>query len=182
MHRSIFGLKDHEYCKTLRNINGLIIRRTTYGCEIDVLDVDTASSFIESIDKTAILFISTEEELDGWKRNLNEIELFKKAMELFNKERFWEYHELLEYLWKKASGKKKEFIQCLIWFAVSQIKFQMGQAEIGKIVYEKARNSIISLDEKFISIAPSKECTYPISFNDSQINLLLKHKIMKNII
>ncbi len=51
------------------------------------------------------------------------------AKQLFNQERFWEFHELLEDVWRRASGREKQALNGLILVAAAFVHLQRGDEE-----------------------------------------------------
>jgi uncharacterized protein len=58
-------------------------------------------------------------------------ELVNEAQALFNDQRFWEVHEVLEGLWKRSAGDEKRLIQGLILLAAAFVHVQ--KAELGVV-------------------------------------------------
>ena len=52
-------------------------------------------------------------------RHMEKDEAIKRAVELFNDERYWEAHEALEYVWKNATGTEKEILNGIILVAAA---------------------------------------------------------------
>ena len=50
-------------------------------------------------------------------------------MVLFNEERFWEVHEVVEGEWKKAEGEEKEILQGIILYAAAYVHHQKNEKE-----------------------------------------------------
>ena len=125
-----------------------IVRKHTDSIELDI-STDSPSLFIK-IMKIRVCFLrirkiaKTEEYLplnrDKVLRRKND--MLKTASCLFDEERYWEAHMLLEDLWKCVYGSERSCIQDVIHLAVAMIKFQMNQKETAKIVYERTVNRI----------------------------------------
>ncbi len=125
-----------------------IVRKHTDSIELDI-STDSPSLFIK-IMKFRVCFLrirkiaKTEEYLplnrDKVLRRKND--MLKTASCLFDEERYWEAHMLLEDLWKCVYGSERSCIQDVIHLAVAMIKFQMNQKETAKIVYERTVNRI----------------------------------------
>ncbi len=63
----------------------------------------------------------------------------KKYIELFNEERFWEAHEILEKIWRK---NKDEGIQGLIILAAAFVKIQENNPEAFKRLITRAKELV----------------------------------------
>jgi hypothetical protein len=53
-----------------------------------------------------------------------------EAISLFNAERFWEAHEVLESVWRVAEGQEKRLLQGLILVCAAFVHEQKGEPEI----------------------------------------------------
>lgn len=65
-----------------------------------------------------------------------------EAKELFNQERFWEFHELLEQFWKRGTGREKELLQGLILVAAAFVHFQKNEDDVCLTMLRKAKEKI----------------------------------------
>jgi len=66
----------------------------------------------------------------------------ERAKELFNQERFWEFHELLEYFWKKSAGTEKELLQGLILTAAAFVHHQKDEDDVCLTMLRKAKGKM----------------------------------------
>ncbi|WP_243678815.1 DUF309 domain-containing protein [Vulcanisaeta distributa] len=113
------------------------IRVASSHLEID-LNVDTGdyARTIENLGfeiKNAINIDLEEDE------EYNEECAIKRYIELFNEERFWEAHEVLEKIWRK---NRDEGIQGLIILAASLVKIQENNLDAFKRLIIKAKELI----------------------------------------
>ncbi|MGD0637960.1 MAG: DUF309 domain-containing protein [Nitrososphaerales archaeon] len=53
-----------------------------------------------------------------------------EAVSLFNAERFWEAHEVLESLWRVAEGQEKKLLQGLILVCAAFVHLQKGEQSV----------------------------------------------------
>ncbi len=65
-------------------------------------------------------------------------ERLKHAKELFNAERYWEAHEMLEGLWKKSSGEEKDILQGLILVCAAFVHAQKAEYDIALSILRRA--------------------------------------------
>ena len=65
-------------------------------------------------------------------------EAVREGVELFNQERFWECHEVLEQAWHPAKGKERDAIQGLILTAAAFVHFQKGEEDICLSILKRA--------------------------------------------
>jgi hypothetical protein len=84
-------------------------------------------------------------------RDLNKAPPFKGADEtvaearrLFNEERYWESHEVLEGLWRTVEGTEKSFVQGVILVCAAFVHLQKGEEEIALGVLGRARRQLRS--------------------------------------
>ena len=59
-----------------------------------------------------------------------EEELYAEARELFNAERYWECHEVLEGIWRSKSGDQKRVLQGVILVCAAFVHHQKGEPDI----------------------------------------------------
>ena len=127
------NLRDYDY-----NIKLVDVRVASYHVEFDLL-VDEDSVDINGIKKLLENHVGEVLEV----RRILEYEeadeeLFRKALDLFNKERFWEAHEALEPLWRKAAGDEKETLHGLILIAAAFVNYQKNKMDRAFAVFERA--------------------------------------------
>ena len=60
-----------------------------------------------------------------------EPELFAEARQLFNHERYWECHEILEGMWRIKQGGEKRLLQGMILVCAGFVHHQKGEDEVG---------------------------------------------------
>jgi predicted metal-dependent hydrolase len=61
-----------------------------------------------------------------------------EAVALFNAERFWEAHEVLESLWRVAEGTEKKLLQGLILACAAFVHHQKGESKVALGVARRA--------------------------------------------
>ncbi len=72
-------------------------------------------------------------------------EIIKRAVELFNQERFWEFHEAVEAAWRSESqGPRKELLQGLILVAAALVHAQKGRTQVGLSILERGLGKLQS--------------------------------------
>jgi uncharacterized protein len=59
-----------------------------------------------------------------------EAESLREGIELFNQERFWESHEVLEDIWHPATGVERDIIQGLILTAAALVHYQKHENDV----------------------------------------------------
>ncbi len=65
-------------------------------------------------------------------------EAVTEGVELFNQERFWECHEVLEQAWRAAKSRERDTIQGLILTAAAFVHFQKGEDDICVSILKRA--------------------------------------------
>lgn len=147
-----------------------IIRRTSYGMEIDLydvpsdLDISPYAEEVYRIDTREIQPCLCEKDI-------------AIILNLMENERFWECHEFMEDEWKMLHGEKRELLHLIIRLVVSQVKWQMGQFEVSSKIMNE------TLEKMSEIMGPSQEdliygLPYPIRPTSKMKNLL--DQIYKN--
>ena len=73
-------------------------------------------------------------------------EIIRRAIELFNEERFWEFHEAVEALWRsEPQGPRKELLQGLILIAAALVHAQKGRPNVGLSILERGLRKLEAL-------------------------------------
>ena len=78
--------------------------------------------------------------------NADHLPLFLEGVELFNKEFYFECHDLWEELWSESKGKEKLCYQALIMSAVSLYHFDNENLEGALSCHEKSKERFSQLD------------------------------------
>lgn len=74
---------------------------------------------------------------------------------LFNQEKFFEAHEVLESLWRETKTEERDFYQALIQIAAAFVHLQKNTPAGAGILYEKAAKLFSKYPEKFCGISIS---------------------------
>jgi uncharacterized protein len=77
-------------------------------------------------------------------KNISKEEAVDYARNLFNKEKFWKCHEILEGVWKQAEGEEKMLLNGIILIAAALVHFQKGENEICLGILKRAHDKIKS--------------------------------------
>ena len=70
------------------------------------------------------------------------VDLLEEGVSLFNEERFWESHEVLEQLWRTSNGPERDTLQALILAAAAFVHYQRGEDKVCLSVLQRARNKL----------------------------------------
>jgi hypothetical protein len=71
-------------------------------------------------------------------------EALAEGIQLFNEERFWECHEVLEQAWHGSKGVERDAIQSIILTAAAFVHYQKGEEEICLSILRRARAKMTS--------------------------------------
>jgi len=129
----------------------LLSRVSELGVFNDVMDARVASKHVEfdvimdkPIEHSDALGIldSSIGKVIGYneiiERDISDKERLKHAKELFNGERYWEAHEMLEGLWKKSKGEEKDILQGLILVCAAFVHAQRAEYNIALSILRRA--------------------------------------------
>jgi len=75
-----------------------------------------------------------------------EQEALREGIDLFNQERFWEAHELLEEIWHPAKGVERETIQGLILTAAALVHYQKNEKAVCLSILGRAMAKLGKID------------------------------------
>jgi hypothetical protein len=67
---------------------------------------------------------------------------YLRGIELFNARKFWEAHEAWEELWLEVDGIESDFYQGLIQSAAALLKFQRGELDPARRLYQLAKEKL----------------------------------------
>jgi uncharacterized protein len=72
-----------------------------------------------------------------------EVELFAEARDLFNDERYWECHEVLEGVWRTKQGEEKRLLQGIILVCAAFVHHQKGEETVALGVLGRAVKQLV---------------------------------------
>lgn len=84
----------------------------------------------------------TVKSLDVLPTPRNKLEVLQEGIGLFNEERFWECHEVLEQIWHPAKGSERDVVQGLILTAAALVHYQRAEDEVCLSMLKKAREKL----------------------------------------
>jgi uncharacterized protein len=73
-------------------------------------------------------------------------ETLREGIDLFNQERFWEAHEVLEEIWHPATGVDRDVIQGLILTAAAFVHYQKDEKTVCLSILERAMIKLGTVD------------------------------------
>jgi hypothetical protein len=75
-------------------------------------------------------------------RHMDKEIAIKRAVQLFNDERYWEAHEALEYVWKNATGIEKEILNGIILIAAAFVHDEKDEQDVCISILQRARKKL----------------------------------------
>ena len=79
-------------------------------------------------------------------------EAMERAIQLFNEEKYWWSHEVLEGIWKIASGSEKELLNGLILVAAAFVHDQKNEKEISLSILQRSLTKLSSSSGTYYAI------------------------------
>lgn len=76
-----------------------------------------------------------------------EEETLREGINLFNQERFWEAHEVLEEIWHPAIGVERDVIQGLILTAAALVHYQKNEKAVCVSILGRAKEKLGTLND-----------------------------------
>ena len=83
-------------------------------------------------------------------------EALKRAKQYFNDERYWECHEVLESVWKKAHEGEKDLVQGIILVAAAFVHYQKNENEICLSIMKRAMEKLSSASGEYHDVDMDK--------------------------
>jgi uncharacterized protein len=110
------------------------------------IEFDVSVSEQEVFDRNVLNALSTIAEFDSYEiikeEDLSKEEAIDRARSLFNDERFWKCHEVLENVWKQSEGEEKGLLNGVILVAAAFVHFQKGENETCIGILRRAHDKI----------------------------------------
>jgi uncharacterized protein len=75
-------------------------------------------------------------------RHMDKDGAIKRAMQLFNDEKYWQAHEALEYAWKNASGVEKDILNGIILVAAAFVHDEKDEPGVCLSILQRARKKL----------------------------------------
>jgi hypothetical protein len=155
LERYLLYLKNESYDPSYAPVL-LQHARARMPSETDVIlrDVRVAKKFFEfdvsvSQDRAmeeVIKILSALADFDSCEKvveeNRSKIEAIDKARELFNTERYWKSHEVLEQVWKKSEGSEKQTLNAIILVAAAFVHYQKAEFDTCVGILKRAYSKI----------------------------------------
>jgi hypothetical protein len=151
--RYMVYLENEKYLPDDANTILSLSRNILKDYKIIIRDVRVASHFLEldmsipSLDlekiKSRLRKIGTITEID----KIVEVELDKKvslelARQLFNTEKYWKTHEILEGVWKHTQGDERALLNGIILVAAALVHYQKGEHDTCISIMKRALDKL----------------------------------------
>lgn len=110
--------------------NDVVIRDTRVSSKLIEFDLSITSEKLEALleQLTEISPLASYTEIT--ERQVEKERAIEDAKSLFNDERYWECHEVLEGVWKHSSGNEKELLQGIILTCAAFVHAQKDESDV----------------------------------------------------
>jgi uncharacterized protein len=75
-------------------------------------------------------------------RHMEKDKAIKRAIQLFNDEKYWEAHEALEYVWKNANGIEKDILNGIILVAAAFVHDEKDEPNVCLSILRRAKKKL----------------------------------------
>ena len=119
------------------------------------IEFDISLGNVEDLEKIKSIFSFIGQYIDGYKvveKNLKIEESLILAKKLFNEEKYWITHEVLEGAWKKAYGDEKDLLNGLILVAAALVHYQKNEKDIALSIMRRALKKLTTANKKYFGI------------------------------
>jgi uncharacterized protein len=119
------------------------------------IEFDISLGNVEDLEKIRSIFSFIGQYIDRYKvveKDLKIQESLILAKKLFNEEKYWITHEVLEGVWKKAYGDEKDLLNGLILVAAAFVHYQKNEKDIALSIMRRALKKLVAANEKYFGI------------------------------
>ena len=119
------------------------------------IEFDISLGNLEDLEKIRSIFSFIGQYIDRYKvveKDLKIEESLILAKKLFNEEKYWITHEVLEGVWKKAYGDEKDLLNGLILVAAAFVHYQKNEKDIALSIMRRALKKLTTVNEKYFGI------------------------------
>ena len=119
------------------------------------IEFDISLGNIEDLEKIRSIFSFIGQYIDRYKvveKDFKIEESLILAKKLFNEEKYWITHEVLEGVWKKAYGDEKDLLNGLILVAAAFVHYQKNEKDIALSIMRRALKKLTTVNEKYFGI------------------------------
>ena len=120
------------------------LRISNHVIEFDLFARDSGqlSSFTDSLEREIGTIVTLKLLDQPLTETREKEEILREGIELFNEERFWECHEMLERIWHPSKGEEREIIQGMILTAAALVHAQKDRNETALGMLRKAESKL----------------------------------------
>jgi predicted metal-dependent hydrolase len=122
------------------------LRISTSAIEFDLFAEQTDLNGSKSLLEAEISKVVTLRPIESRASARGEKETLREGIDLFNQERFWEAHELLEEIWHPATGVERDTIQGLILTAAALVHYQKNENAVYVSILGRAMEKLGGFD------------------------------------
>jgi hypothetical protein len=122
------------------------LRISSSAIEFDLFAEPPDLKRVKGLLETKISAVVTLRSIDPRASSRQNHETLQEGIDLFNQERFWEAHEVLEEIWHPATGVDREVIQGLILTAAGFVHYQKNENDICLSILGRARGKLGEVD------------------------------------
>jgi predicted metal-dependent hydrolase len=123
------------------------LRVSTTAIELDLFAAPSDLGRTKSLLEGKISKVVTLRSLESRISTRAEDEVLREGIDLFNQERFWEAHEVLEEIWHPATGVDRDTIQGLILTAAALVHYQKNEKPVCVSILGRAKEKLGTLDQ-----------------------------------
>jgi len=123
------------------------LRVSTTAIEFDLFAAPSDLGRTKNLLEAKISKVITLRSLESGISTKTKREALREGIDLFNQERFWEAHEVLEEIWHPATGVDRDAIQGLILTAAALVHYQKNEKSICISILGRAREKLGTLNE-----------------------------------
>ena len=123
------------------------LRVSTTAIELDLFAAPSDLGRTKSLLEGKISEVVTLRSLESRISTRAEDEALREGIDLFNQERFWEAHEVLEEIWHPATGVDRDTIQGLILTAAALVHYQKDEKSVCVSILGRAKEKLGRLDQ-----------------------------------
>src|SRR6266571_7891609 len=123
------------------------LRVSTTAIEFDIFADESDLVRSKSLLEAKISKVVTLRSLESRISTRPESEALREGIDLFNQERFWEAHEVLEEIWHPATGADRDTIQGLILTAAALVHYQKDEKSVCVSILGRAKEKLGTRDQ-----------------------------------
>ncbi len=122
------------------------LRISTSAIEFDLFAEQTELNRSKNLLESKMSKVVTLRSLESRVSIGGEEETLREGIDLFNQERFWEAHEIIEEIWHPATGVERDIIQGLILTAAALVHYQKNEKAVCVSILGRAMEKLGKLD------------------------------------